>query len=95
LNIGFNPDKARGISMTIHFEFVGKEEVSVTLIVSDGKLRIQEGIAGSCDLKVHSDSETWIQIVNREMQPAAAMISGKLTFDGRTELLEQFQHFFS
>lgn len=52
-------------------------------------------IAGSCDLKVHSDSETWIQIVNSEMQPAAAMVSGKLTFDGRTELLEQFQHFFS
>ena len=81
--------------MTIHLEFVGKEEVSVTLIVSDGKLRIQAGIAGSCDLKVHSDSETWIQIVNGEMQPATAMISGKLKIDGNIKLLEQFQYFFS
>lgn len=81
--------------MTIHFEFVGKEEVSFTLIVSDGKLRIQEEIVGSCDLKVHSDSETWIQIVNGEMQPATAMISGKLKIYGNIKLLEQFQHFFS
>jgi hypothetical protein len=52
LTIGFNPEKARGITMTIHFEFVGKE-VSFILIVSDGKLPIQEGIVGNSDLKVY------------------------------------------
>ena len=95
LNLGFKPEKAKGISMTIHLEFVGKEEISFTLIISYGKLRIQEGIVSSSDLKVHSDSETWIQIVNGDMQPAAAMMSGKLKIDGSIELLEQFQQFFS
>ena len=32
-------ESSRIISMTMHFEFVGKEEVSVTLVVSAGKLQ--------------------------------------------------------
>jgi putative sterol carrier protein len=95
LNIGINPEKIKGITMTVHFEFLGKEEVSVTLVISDGKLQIQEGIVGNADLRVHSDSQSWIQIVNGEMQPAAAMMSGKLKIDGSHELLQQFQQFFS
>jgi ferredoxin len=95
LNIGINPEKIKGITMTVHFEFVGKEEVSATLVISDGKLQIQEGIVGNADLRVHSDSQSWIQIVNGEMQPAAAMMSGKLKIDGSHELLQRFQQFFS
>lgn len=95
LNIGINPEKIRGITMTIHFEFVGKEEVSVTLVISGGKVQIQEGIVGNADLKVHSDSQTWIQIVNGEIQPAEGVMSGKLKIDGSHELLQRFRQFFS
>jgi ferredoxin len=95
LNIGINPEKIRGITMTIHFEFVGEEEVSVTLVISGGKLQIQEGIVGNADLKVHSDSQTWIQIVNGEIQPAEGVMSGKLKIDGSHELLQRFRQFFS
>ena len=42
--------------MTVHLEFVGK--VSATLVISDGKLQIQEGIAGNADLRVRSDSQS-------------------------------------
>jgi ferredoxin len=95
LNIGINPEKIRGITMTIHFEFVGEEEVSVTLVISGGKVQIQEGIVGNADLKVHSDSQTWIQIVNGEIQPAEGVMSGKLKIDGSHELLQRFRQFFS
>jgi putative sterol carrier protein len=45
-------------------------------------------------LAARSDSQTWIQIVNGEMQSATAMISGKLKIDWRTELLQQFSAVF-
>jgi hypothetical protein len=64
LNIGINPEKIKVITMTVHLEFVGK--VSATLVISDGKLQIQEGIVGNADLRVRSDSQSWIQIVNGE-----------------------------
>jgi putative sterol carrier protein len=40
-------------------------------------------------------TQTWIQIVNGEMQPVMAMVSGKLKIDGGTELIQQFQQYFS
>lgn len=87
----FNPEKAKGISMTLYFEFSGREQRSATIAIADGKLTVHEGISGSADIRVRADSETWVQIINEEISPLKALVLGKLRLKGNPAHLNKFK----
>lgn len=87
----FNTEKAKGLDLTLHFEFSGREQKSATIAITDGKLKVHDGTSGNADLKIRVDAETWIRIVKEEVSPLKALISGKLRVKGNPVHLRRFK----
>jgi epoxyqueuosine reductase QueG len=87
----FNPERAKGLNVTLHFTFSGKENKSATIAVSECNLKVQEGHTGDANLHIRSDSETWVKILNEEISPLSALITGKLRLKGNPSHLKKFK----
>ncbi len=87
----FNPEKAKGLSLTLHFEFTGKEQKTATISIAEEKLHVHEGHHGGSDLYIKADSETWVGILNEEMSLVKALITGRLKLKGNPAFLKKFK----
>jgi epoxyqueuosine reductase QueG len=86
----FNPEKAGGLTLTLHFVFTGSEQRSATISIADKKVIVQEGLNGVADLQVRADAATWVRILNEEVSPLRA-VAGKLWFKGNPAYLNKFK----
>lgn len=89
--LAFVPERAKGLDLTLHFEFTGKENVSATIKISDCTLDVQEGFIGEPDLKVIADSETWVRMLNEEVSLPKALITRKLKLKGSPARMKEFK----
>jgi epoxyqueuosine reductase QueG/putative sterol carrier protein len=87
----FNPEKADGLKLTLHFEFSGEEQRSATIAIADRKVTVQEGLHDTANLLVRADSATWVGILNEEVSPVKAMLTGKLRLKGNPANLKKFK----
>ena len=87
----FNPQKAKGVSLNLHFQFSGEDESSATIQIDDGQIQVREGHMGKPSLKVQADAGTWLRLVNEEISTFKAIISGKLKVKGNPLLMNQFK----
>ena len=55
LPFAFQPNQARDLRATYHFEFTGDEQRKATIVIHDGVIRVHEGHVGSADLRVTAD----------------------------------------
>jgi putative sterol carrier protein len=74
-----DPAKAAGLTATYRFEIDGAG--SWTVDVDDGKVSVIEN-GGDADTTITTSSETFLKIANREQNPTAAYMSGKLKVKG-------------
>lgn len=91
LGLLFNPLKAKGLDLTLHFEFIGKEEEMLTVVIADEKIDVTKGHHGSPNLKIKADSESWIKFLNEELSLPAALLSGKLKVKGNPLNMKKFK----
>lgn len=87
----FNPETAKGLRLTLHFEFTGKEQKMVTISISEEKLHVHEGHHGASDLYIKADSETWVGILNEETSLVKALMTGRLKLKGNPAFLKKFK----
>ncbi|HSB34509.1 MAG TPA: SCP2 sterol-binding domain-containing protein [Nitrospirota bacterium] len=87
----FNPEKAEGLKLTLHFAFTGSEQRSATIAIADRNVTVQEGLHGPADLLVRADAATWVRILNEEVSPVKAMLTGKLRLKGNPAYLNKFK----
>jgi alkyl sulfatase BDS1-like metallo-beta-lactamase superfamily hydrolase len=87
----FNPEKAKGLRLTLQFEFTGKEQKTATISISEEKLHVHEGHNGASDLYIKADSETWVGILNEEISLVKALITGRLKLKGNPAFLKKFK----
>jgi len=87
----FNPEKADGLTLTLHFEFTGKEQRSATIAIADKKVTVKEGLHGAAGLHVRADAATWVRMLNEEVSPLKAMLTGKLRLRGNPANLNKFK----
>jgi epoxyqueuosine reductase QueG len=87
----FNPEKAEGLRLTLHFNFTGRENKSATIAVSDNTVSVREGHDGDADLRINTDSETWVRILNEEISPFSALITGRMRLKGNPLYLKKFK----
>ncbi|MDA0691561.1 MAG: SCP2 sterol-binding domain-containing protein [Nitrospinae bacterium] len=92
IKIAFNREKARDLTLTIHFAFTGNEERKITVNIVNGKLGMLEGHTGQADLGVRADTQAWLKIAGRESSPLWPVVSGKLKIRGNPLLLMKFQN---
>lgn len=91
VRLAFNPEKAKGVHMTIRFMFTGKEEVAATVTIDGENIDVRRGTQGKADLVVYADSEAWIKFLNKEMSLLKAIFSRKLKVKGNPLLMKKFQ----
>ncbi len=91
IKVAFNREKARDLSLRIHFEFTGSEQRSITVNITDAKLAVEEGHVEKADLKVRADSNAWLKIARKETSPLWPVLTGKLKIRGNPMLLMKFQ----
>jgi putative sterol carrier protein len=74
-----DPAKAAGMTASYRFEIEGSG--SWTVDVDDGTVSVSENGADA-DCTISTSSETFMKIANREQNPTAAYMSGKLKVKG-------------
>ncbi len=90
LPFAFQPNQARDLRATYHFEFTGDEQRKATIVIHDGVIRVQEGHIGSADLRVTADSRTWLGFLAREHSLVWALLRRKIRVGGSPKLLLAF-----
>ena len=74
-----DPAKAAGLTASYRFEIDGSGNWTVD--VDDGKVTVTENGADA-DCTISTTAETFLKIANREQNPTAAYMSGKLKIRG-------------
>ena len=90
LPFAFQPNQARDLRATYHFEFTGDEQRKATIVIHDGVIRVHEGHVGSADLRVTADSRTWLGFLAREHSLVWALLRRKIRVGGSPKLLLAF-----
>lgn len=90
LPFAFQPNQARDLRATYHFEFTGDEQRKATIVIHDGVIRVREGHIGSADLRVTADSQTWLGFLAKEHSLVWALLRRKIRVGGSPKLLLAF-----
>jgi putative NADPH-quinone reductase/putative sterol carrier protein len=91
----FNPQAAGDLEAVIQFEVGGEEPGTYYLDIKDGRCTAYDGAHPAPALTIDTPSEVWMAISRRELDGAAAMMSGKYSVRGDIGLLMRFGEFFS
>ncbi|MBT4325646.1 MAG: 4Fe-4S binding protein [Candidatus Nitrosopelagicus sp.] len=95
--VSFEPKHARGVNLTVHFQFNGSQTRKATIKIENGLIDVAEDHVGKADLTISTDSETWLKIVNKEtsfVSNLISILSGRVKVNGKLKLLKQFQNCF-
>lgn len=89
------PEKAKGESLEgmdtlFHFEIDG-EEVSVK--VEDGVVDVSEGFEGDPKCVIKSTNDNFMGVVNGDVNPTMAVLTGKIKINNPSELIKYAKSF--
>ncbi len=90
LPLSFQSGKARGVRARYHFVFTGREPFEMTVAIDGGALDIRKGLDGVPDLRVTTDSDTWLAVLSGERGILRALLARKLRLRGSARLLARF-----
>ncbi len=94
LRLSFQWRRAKGLDLTLHFRFTGREALDATVRIAGGKLQVADGLKSTAGLTVAVDSDYWLKILARQARPWRAVIAGKLKLSGDRALLQAFRRCF-
>ena len=95
--VSFEQKHARGVNLTVHFQFNGVETTKATIKIANEMIDVKNEHVGESDLSIITDSETWIKMINKETSFVSnlfSILSGKVKVQGKLKLLKQFQNCF-
>jgi len=90
----FRPERAQGVKAVLQFNFTGPEPGNWVVRIDEGKCEVSEGTAENPNVTINAPSDVWLKIVRRELDGAAAFMSGQFTFTGDMGILLQLQNWF-
>ena len=90
----FNGKAAGDLRATIQFEVTGKQPGSWFLSIENATCTLHEGKANDPTLTIHTPSEVWLAIANKEMDGQQALMEGKYTAAGEMTLLMRMKSLF-
>lgn len=86
----FQRERAAGLDATYHFTFTGEEEVNATVVIRNKTLRMEEGHAGTPNLRVTADSRTWLRFIAKETNIVWALLLRRVRLKGSPKWLLAF-----
>ncbi len=90
MSLQFQPGKAKGIEAIYHFTFTGAEPRTATVQITAQSLIVTEGHVGVCNLKITSDSHTWLRFLRREINLLWALLTRRVRLRGSPIWLMKF-----
>jgi len=90
----FNPGAAQGLEAVFQFNINGEGGGIWNVAVKDSECNIQEGTHEAPTVTLTMSCETWLSIVNGELNAIQAFAGGQLTVSGDIMLAQKIQELF-
>ena len=90
----FNADAAKGLDAVFQFDITGEGGGNWNVAVKGGSCQVQEGKAASPTVTLTMASDTWLGMVNKQINGIQAFMSGKLKVSGDMLLAQRIPDLF-
>ena len=90
----FKPAAAKGMNAVFQFEITGEGGGSWNAAIKDDTCQVTEGKHASPTVTLTMASDTWLGIVNKQVNPIQAFMGGKLKLTGNMMLAQKMQDLF-
>jgi putative sterol carrier protein len=90
----FSPSAAQGLDAVFQFEITGDDGGNWSVIIKDGTCQVQEGTHESPSVTLTMSSETWLGMVNKEINGIQAFMDGQLKASGDIMLAQRIEQLF-
>lgn len=90
----FNAEAAKDVNAIFQWEITGDGGGNWQVIINEGKCEVKEGIHPSPSVSMKMDIETYFSLVNKQLNPIQAFMTGKLKVSGNIILAQKFQNLF-
>jgi putative sterol carrier protein len=86
LPLRFNPDKAKGVDVTVQVSITGPNGGTWTVVIKDQKLEAKEGTNPSPTIAITMEETEYINVINGKISAEKAFFMGKIQFKGNIAL---------
>ncbi len=90
----FNPNAAQGLNAVFQFDITGEGGGQWNVAIKDGACQVLEGTHASPSVTLTMSAETWLGIVNKQVNGMQAFMSGQLKARGDIMLAQRIQQLF-
>jgi putative sterol carrier protein len=90
----FSPSAAQGLDAVFQFEITGDDGGNWSVIIKDGTCQVQEGTHESPSVTLTMSGETWLGMVNKEINGIQAFMNGQLKASGDIMLAQRIEQLF-
>ena len=84
----FRPEKSKDLNSTFHFVISGDENFELSLIIHDGKCKLEEGLQGNPACVVKTAAKTYIALETGKANPQMALMTGKIKVSNISEMMK-------
>lgn len=83
-----DPSVTKGMESRFHFILKGDDGGELTVVVDDGKIDVIDGLDGEPKCTVTTKAKTFKKLINKEINPMLAVMTGKVKISNQGELLK-------
>ena len=91
----FNSDAAQGLDAVFQFDITGDGGGAWVLVIRDGACQVLEDTHANPNVTLSMTSDTWLSILNKELNAVQAFLSGRLKISGDMMLAQKIPDLFS
>jgi putative sterol carrier protein len=90
----FKPSAAQGLDVVFQFGITGEGGGDWNVTIKDGTCQVQEGTHDSPTVTLTMSGETWLGMVNKELNGMQAFMAGQLKASGDIMLAQRIEQLF-
>ena len=91
----FNPGAAEGLDAVFQFDITGEGGGSWYITIENGACQVSPGTHDAASVTLTMSSDTWLGMVNQEIDGMQAFMTGQLQADGDLLLAQRITQLFS
>lgn len=84
----FRKEKAEGVILTFHFDLSGTNACQYTIQIANGDCSVSEGLIGTPDCLIETDTETYVGLETGAINPQEALMSGMVKVSNLMAMLD-------